>query len=173
MIDVRRGLIGSLLLAGAAVGACRGLAVAAAPVHAVATACAAFAHEIEVSGAKTVVDRLFNSPGTRDWERLLGQIEGGRPECVRLAKALRPGTDAATGETLNIAVSRALETNPSEVLALGDGVYELDRICQDSSLEPTPKQHRDFVRRARAALAQVREPALVARRDACLRNLGP
>jgi hypothetical protein len=167
---VRRRLIGSLLLAGAAVSPCRDLA--ATQVYAGATSCTAVAHEIEVKGAKTVVDQLFNSPGARVWERLLTQIEGGRSECVRLAKALRRGTDAVTGETLNVALSRALETNPSEVLALWDDVYPLDKICQDSNIEPTPEQHRKFVSRARAGLVQVREPALVARKNACLRNLG-
>jgi len=171
-MHVRRRMIGRVLLAGAAVIACGGLAVAAAPVQAGAVSCAAVAHEIGGSGAKAVVHRLFNTPDNRDWERLLDQVESGRPECVRLAKALRPGTDAASGETLNIALSRALETNPSEVLALGDEVFAINRICQDNNIEPTPEQHRNFMRRARVALSQVRAPALVARRDACLRSLG-
>jgi hypothetical protein len=172
MTHVRWRLIGRLLLVGAAVCSCGGLAAAAAPVPVVATSCAAVAHQIEVDGAKTVVDRLYGSPGARDWERLLDQIASGRPACVRLAKALRPGTDAAAGETLAIALSRALETNASDVLALGDGVYGLNHLCQDSRIEPTQRQHRAFVRRARAGLARVREPALVARRDACLQSLG-
>ena len=76
-----------------------------------------------------------------------------------------------TGETLEIALSGALLKNPSEVLALGDTVYPLSEICQDNNIEPTPEEHRNFLRRARAAVAHVREPALIARRNACLRSL--
>ena len=165
-------MIGRFLLAGAAVFALSGPTAAAAPVHAAAISCDALGREIEVDGAKTIVDRLFSSPENRDWERLLNEIERGRPECIRLAKALRPGTDAATGETLKIALSRALGTNPSEVLALGDGVYPSNSICRDGNIAPTPEQHRGFIRRARAGLASVRAPALLVRRDACLRRLG-
>jgi hypothetical protein len=101
----------------------------------------------------------------------MAQIEGGRPECVRLAKVLAPGTDAGSAEELKITLSRTLQTNPSEVLALGDEVYPLNEICQDNDIEPTSKRVRSFLKRAADALARIHQPSLIGRRDACLRNL--
>jgi hypothetical protein len=151
--------------------ACTVVISATVPAQARAGTCAGVAHQVDVDGAKVFVNRLFNSPGSRDWESLLAQIESGQPECVRLAKALKPGTDAGSAEGLKITLSRALMTSPAEVLALGDEVYPLNEICQDNDIEPTSKQVRSFLRRAGAALARVHQPALIGRRDACLRSL--
>ena len=119
----------------------------------------------------TQLARLCQSIGTRG--SILPCPPFSPSHLLRLSESLQIiSSHQLREDRLSLALSRALQTNPSEVLALGDGVYRLDKICQDSSIEPTPEQHRDFVRRARAGLAHVREPALVARRDACLRNLG-
>ena len=134
-----------------------------------APACAVVARQVHAEGASVVVARLSRHGG---WDRLLARIEQGDGACLRLAPALKPGTDAATSEGLRYALGRALLTNPAEVLRLGDAAFPLSEICRDNRIEPTPAQVRRFRQRARAAVAGVRAPALMARRDACLRALG-
>jgi hypothetical protein len=140
-----------------------------APPAADAPACAVLARQVHAEGASAVVARLSRHGG---WDRLLARIEQGDGACLRLAPALKPGTDAATSEGLRYALGRALLTNPAEVLRLGDAAFPLSEICRDNRIEPTPAQVRRFRQRARAAVAGVRAPALMARRDACLRALG-
>jgi hypothetical protein len=144
-------------------------AASAAPVERGGVNCPAVARQVHADGARTVVARLS---GAHRWDALLGRIEAGDQACVRLAPALKPGTDAATSEGLRLALSRALQTAPAEVLRLGDAAFPLNEICRDNAIEPTRAQDRRFKARAVAALKQVRAPALTARRDACVRSLG-
>lgn len=133
--------------------------------------CDAVAKEVRVRGAKRVVDRLWDAQGDENWDHLLDAMEAGRSECIRLAKLLKPGTDAGSAETLQIALSLALRTNPSAVLALGDDVIKVSEACQDNQIEPTLQQHRAFLAKARTAVSKISEPALTTRRNACLKYL--
>jgi hypothetical protein len=147
-----------------------GVAATAAP-PAPQFSCDTLAKEVRVRGAKSVVDRLWNAQGADNWDHLLDQIEAGRPACIRLAKLLKPGTDAGSGETLQISLSLALKTNPAEVLSLGDKVVKVSGACQDNQIEPTAEQHRAFLALARASVSKITEPDLMARRNACLKYL--
>lgn len=157
------GLSGALAIMGG------GVVMAAPPAGQLS--CDAVAKEVRVRGAKRVVDRLWDAQGDENWDHLLDAMEAGRSECIRLAKLLKPGTDAGSAETLQIALSLALRTNPSGVLALGDDVIKVSEACQDNQIEPTAEQHRAFLALARASVSKITEPDLMARRNACLKYL--
>ncbi|MBS0298186.1 MAG: hypothetical protein JSR45_17950 [Proteobacteria bacterium] len=157
------GLLAAAGVAAATVGA------EAAPPGAGPVSCLAVARQVHAEGPRAAVARLS---AEHRWDGLLDRIEAGEGACVRLAPALKPGTDAATSEGLRLALGRALQTAPAEVLRLGDQAFPLAEVCRDNAIEPSRAESRRFKARATAALKQVRAPALVARRDACLRALG-
>jgi len=74
---------------------------------------AALLAEIGARGAAPVVHELYDS---ESWSTVMKRIAAGQRDWLLVAAALRKGTDAATTEELDLAVSGALISNARDVL---------------------------------------------------------
>jgi hypothetical protein len=107
------------------------------------------------------------------WTQLMGRIEGGEAAWLDLVPLLKPGTDAGTAESLEIALSRALRANPRGVLALvAGGHYAPAEICTGNEIEVPPLEAVVGIDAALKAVAALLDPALREGRNACLGELG-
>ncbi|MGE4482113.1 hypothetical protein [Acidocella sp.] len=122
--------------------------------------------DIHQQGARSVVVQL--SAGTGDqWTDVLNQISTGNNEWLEVAAALRPGTDAGTGEDLTGALAYALLKNPQGVLPLTGGDIPLDAVCGVPLIEPTDAQVAKWKAEALAALSRVKTASLASKVAAC------
>jgi hypothetical protein len=71
---------------------------------------------IKEKGAKQTVADLNVDPSR--WNSTVDHVASGERAWLKLAVALREGTDAATSEDLHWAVASALQKNPGEVLTM-------------------------------------------------------
>lgn len=90
-------------------------------------------HRINTIGAKSVISELFKGDESQ-WNFVLGKIGSGENNWLAVAVAvlLAPGSDAASAETLKVAVANAIPRNPAGTLAiLNDDVFPLStqRVC--------------------------------------------
>jgi hypothetical protein len=120
-------------------------------------------------GAQQVVASLTSTPS--EWDLVLDKIEQGQPDWLKAAAALRAGTDAGNSVGLDVAVSGAIQHNPTGVLQVLGQDLQLSEVCRNGQIEPTPAQVKAFLTRTRAALATVKAPTLIQKRDACLAKL--
>ncbi len=107
--------------------------------------------------------------GQSQYDLVLTAIGTGRPEWLRVARALAPATDAGNHYFLLESVSLAIAKNPAGVLAMSGDTFPLDRICTDLRIEPGARQHQMFLADTRAALMTVKAASLLARRETCLK----
>jgi hypothetical protein len=107
--------------------------------------------DIERDGAKKVVARLNGGSGA-GWETVRAGIASGKRAWLDVARAIRPGVDAGTGEDLTGALATALRVNPSAVLRLVGSDFQLTQICGVPLIEPTHAQVAAWKRSALAAL---------------------
>ncbi len=129
----------------------------------------AIAHDIDLHGARAVVQRLWRNG---DYERLMDRIDAGDARFIALAPKLAPGTDAGTAEELPIALAFALPRNPRAVLAvLGPNRFPVADVCSAPFIEDTVKDIPAYIRRAQRAVSAVDDPKLATVRDACLVQL--
>jgi hypothetical protein len=82
--------------------------------------------EINARGPRAVLDRLWGKPG---WDELLTNVETGQEGWLRVAIAIRPGTDAGASEMLTLAVATALYRNPRSTLEIAAPVFGVEEIC--------------------------------------------
>lgn len=104
-------------------------------------------------------------------------IGTGEPEWLRVAQRLRPGSDAASGEILCMAVQEALPKNASGVLSLvHQGAFSVENACamygfgQIEDERPVSVLLGLVDLRVRA-VESVRDAELALERDACLQAL--
>jgi hypothetical protein len=71
---------------------------------------------IQERGPRAVVDELWDSD--EKWAALETGVGTGTKEWLKVARAIKPGTDAASSETLEIAMFRAIHKSPWAVLSL-------------------------------------------------------
>ena len=103
-------------------------------------------------GAVTVVQQFTRN--WNHWEEVLHHIGSGNRVWLKVAQALRPGTDAFSTTTLLLAVGQALPVAPEEVLRLvfnGKG-FEFEDICTVPFLEPTDAVVLEYLTRVESAL---------------------
>src|SRR5256885_5371516 len=72
--------------------------------------------DIKVHGSHAAVATLWSN--TNRWNQVMESIGRGNEEWLKVAVALRPGTDAGASETLDEAVFLALKPAPVAVLRL-------------------------------------------------------
>lgn len=130
---------------------------------------------LERYGAKRTVDILAKAGSDRrglgDYDKVLSGIASGNARWLALVPRLEPGTDAATGETLTVAVAQALPKNPAGVLRLIATKPSWASACSYPMIEPTAKETRAYFRAAVPAVRSVHEPALQSARTRCLAAL--
>ena len=123
--------------------------------------------QIQKDGAKTIVQQLPSGKGTA-WDHTMDKISNGDRRWLSVAEALRSGTDAGNTQSIYYAVSKALLKAPDRVLRLISDQFPMEAICTVPDIEPTPTELRTEITQATSALALVRDPALITRRDECL-----
>ena len=120
---------------------------------------------LEGKDAATVVQSLDES----SWNAFLAHVEAGDRGWIDLVPLLAPGTDAGTSESLIIALSRALKSNPAGVLSvLAADHYSPAEICGDNDIEVSAFEAVAFIDEALVKVAAVMEPELSQARNACL-----
>lgn len=82
---------------------------------------------IQSRGAGAIVEELNNDQNL--WQSVLKKIASSDESWLRTAVALRPGTDAGTSESLDLAVGEALEHNPANVFKIALKVFLIRNIC--------------------------------------------
>jgi hypothetical protein len=139
-----------------------------APVHPVPGA-EALLQEIDRRGPDAVLRQVYQSD--ERWQQVLDGIGSGAREWLQVAERLKR-VAREPSEELTIAVSRALEREPANVLALLGNAFDDDDVCSLNTLEES--LGRDYavalrsVERRQQALARVGDPALKQKRDDCL-----
>ena len=123
---------------------------------------------LATKGGPQTVQLLFEDDAT--WDLVLKGVSSGRADWLRVAKELRPFTDAHSSETLEMAIEDALLPAPKLALELF-GV----EACGDSSLameEPSSLAHvlREVAKRKKA-VATVQSQSLASTKKECLRLL--
>lgn len=106
--------------------------------------------ELSASTGRAVVSRLWD--GRECESALLDQISRGTSEWLKVALALEPYSDAAAGESLEAAMSEAMQRAPSRVLPLLDQSRFGKRLCVPSSFDDSEGSAQRF----RAQLAAAR-----------------
>jgi len=139
---------------------------------------AALSREIDTTGAKAVVVRLYNTTsdanGESDWDRLIDRIWDGDETYIALAPRLAPGSDAWASESLPIGLAHALTIAPTAVLRTlpaDGGLRGTLGVCTIPFIEDTVKDIPAYVRDTEAALGRVTAPDLQSIKSACLVNL--
>ena len=127
---------------------------------------AAIIADIGRDGAPKFVGRLSAEAGTQ-WKAVRAGIASGKDAWLGVARAIRPGVDAGTGEDLNTALATALRVNPAGVLRLVGPDFPLTHVCDVPLIEPTDAQVAAWKRNALAALDRVSDPSLAATVQDC------
>ena len=122
--------------------------------------------EITRDGAVVVVNRLAAGSGA-SWANVLTHIESGQDAWLGVARALRSGVDAGTGEDLTTAVATALRGNPAGVLKMTDSGFPIAQVCDVPLIEPTGAQVQHWKHDVLSALARVHDAGLSEKVQQC------
>ena len=131
--------------------------------------------DIQRRGAKTVLDQLYGREAR--WRPVVEGVASGQARWLEVASALKPAArrNLAVSQELTVALSRALEKAPANVLGVLDEAFDADDVCSLNTIEDSLGT--DFhaalasVERRERAVARVSDPALAERREACLEFL--
>ncbi|MDE1918555.1 MAG: hypothetical protein KGJ57_21145 [Sphingomonadales bacterium] len=129
--------------------------------------------DIRRSGAKAVVERLFSSGR---YDLVMSRMRSGSAAWVLLAKPLSIGTDAASSEELQQALTYALPKSPEAVLSIldasGSSVPRSPaNVCSASFFEGDRTDIPAYRAEAARAVRAVRVPTLQIAKAACLKIL--
>jgi hypothetical protein len=162
----------------------------AAPVHAArprrfpgppraaapsAAAAQAILDDVARRGAKTVLDQLYAREAR--WRPVIQGVTSGHAKWLEVAAALKPATlrNLSAAQELTVAVSRALERAPANVLGVLDEAFDTDDVCSlntvEDSLGTDYRVALASVERRERAVARVGDLQLAERRDECLEFL--
>jgi hypothetical protein len=121
---------------------------------------------IRVEGPARAIDRYFLTDATFG-DAVLQGIASGDSSWLRVARELRSASDAGVSESLEIAVADALPHAPAAVLRMLGPDFAPERICGLPFIEQPDAEEAAYYRETLVALATVRSPELLARRDRC------
>jgi hypothetical protein len=143
---------------------------AAAPSAAAAQALLA---DIQRRGAKAVLEDIYGREGR--WRPLIEGVTSGQAQWLQVAAALKPTAkikNLSAAQDLTVAVSRALEHSPANVLRVLDAAFDTDGVCSlntvEDSLGSDYRVALAAVERRERAVARVQEADLTQTRDDCL-----
>jgi len=145
---------------------------AAAPSRAEAQA---ILDDIARRGARSVLDDLYGREAR--WRPVIEGVARGEPKWLEVAARFKPVAlrNLSVSQELTVAVSRALEREPAQVLAVLEGAFDTDDVCSLNTVEDSLGEDYDLalrtVERRERAVGQVAAPALAERRDDCLEFL--
>lgn len=131
---------------------------------------AAILRDVSAHGAATVVRELYDHRAR--WDGVLRHVELGEEAWLRVAIALRPGTDAGSASELHDSVVAALAVAPANVLRVAVPEFPLSDLCGGRH-DPlaTYDAAVNEVGKMMAAVAAIESAQLSKRRDECLSTL--
>jgi hypothetical protein len=131
--------------------------------------------EIARRGARPVLEDLYAREAR--WRPVIEGVASGHARWLEVAARFKRVAmrNLAVSQELTVAVSRALGPAPAAALGVLEGAFDADDVCSlntlEDSLGPDYAVALGTVERRERAVSKVREPALAARRDACLEFL--
>jgi hypothetical protein len=140
-----------------------------------AAAAQAILDDVSRRGAKTVLEQLYAREAR--WRPVIEGVTSGQAKWLDVAAALKPAAlrNLSVSQELTVAVSRALEKAPTNVLGVLDEAFDVDDVCSlntvEDSLGTDYRAALAAVERRERAVARVDDAELAERRDECLEFL--
>lgn len=127
--------------------------------------------DIALHGPSKVVQKLYE-PGGR-WSSVMAKIAEGRDDWLKVAVALRPGTDGGASEELNETIFLALGAAPEAVLdLLKQRKFATEFVCSSNiAVDYSVDESRRFIEERLKALERVTKPSLAEIRTQCEQGL--
>ena len=130
-------------------------------------------HDIKSRGTRSVLKDLYDNETV--WRSIMQGIAFGNESWLKVAVALRPGSDAGASEMLALAIGEALEQNSYGVLALATQSFELSEICGGPDVDDIRYDSLEFATKAIelriAKVASIKDSSLLTVAKMCLRYL--
>jgi hypothetical protein len=143
--------------------------VAAAPPQEPGSTAEQLQQAIEQKGAETILYKVYEQDSR--WQHVLAGVATGSPAWLQVAERLKR-VAREQSEELTVAVARALEMQPGNVLAILGQAFDADDVCSlntlEQSLGPDYAVALRSVEKRERAVARVTDPALREPRDECL-----
>jgi hypothetical protein len=135
-----------------------------------------FQRHIDEEGAQQFVRRLINdidphSPEEPNYDIVLEHVAEGSNGWLHAAAAIAPYTDATFSEGIRVAIADALIVNPAGVLKMIGTEAHFDEACGYPFVRQTDTYMLQHKREALAALKQVHQPSLAAKKENCRKEL--
>jgi hypothetical protein len=129
--------------------------------------------EVQSRGARIIVWELYDDDKT--WLSVLQKIASGDESWLRVANALRAGTDAGASEMLTLAVGEALEHNPKNVFRIASEAFGVSDICGGPDVDDVRYDSYELSMKAInlriAKVAAVKDPSLEQISKECIHYL--
>ena len=125
---------------------------------------------VSTVGPKQAISDYFDKPV---WKEILNGIASGKADWLKVYSALRPGSDAGSGEDLGEAIYDGIPLAPFRILPLlyaeNRGHYSIQNICTFGFELDTPKGGiNNYLSNIERSLEQASTPEQKSIRKACL-----
>jgi len=135
-----------------------------------------FQRHIDEEGAQQFVRRLIkdidpHSPEEPNYDIVLEHVAEGSNGWLHVAAAIAPYTDATFSQGIRVAIADALVVNPTGVLMMIGTEEHFDEACGYPFVRQTDTYMLQHKREALAALKQVHQPSLAAKKENCRKKL--
>jgi hypothetical protein len=135
-----------------------------------------FQRHIDEEGAQQFVRRLIkdidpHSPEEPNYDIVLEHVAEGSNGWLQVAAAIAPYTDATFSQGIRVAIADALVVNPTGVLKMIGTEEHFDDACGYPFVRQTDTYLLQHKREALAALKQVHQPSLAAKKENCRKEL--
>ena len=121
---------------------------------------------IGVNGPSGAIEELGADQPRSRWNTVMAGIAGGEPEWLNVAAALEPGVGGASAEALEGVLKSALAANAAATLAV------LEPARQRLSPQAVCAGEAEAIAALRPSVEAVTDPALEAKKAACLEAMG-
>jgi hypothetical protein len=135
-----------------------------------------FQRHIDEEGAQQFVRRMLrdvdpHSPEEPNYDIVLEHVAEGSNGWLHAVAAIAPYTDATFSEGIRVAIADALVVNPTGVLKMIGTEEHFDEACGYPFVRQTDTYMLQHKREALAALKQVHQPSLAAKKEKCRKRL--
>jgi hypothetical protein len=156
--------------------ASRALAQEVTPDQLRSMTAAQFQAGIDKEGAEKFTRRVTQDidPHGQDepnYDIILNHISSGNEKWLKIAEEIGPYTDPNFSKGLTVAIAYALLENPTAVLRMRNADDHFMSACMYPFPQPSDTFLHHFQKRALVALTRVHDPALVARKEDCRKEL--
>jgi hypothetical protein len=175
MSGLRQIAHGALLLGVAAIGPAV-LAQSMTPSELRNMSASEFRQHVKDEGAQQFVRRFIkdidpHSPEEPNYDIVLEHVAEGSSGWLQAAAEIAPYTDATFSQGIRVAIAEALVVNPAGVLKMIGSEEHFNDACGYPYVRQTDTYMLRHKRQALAALNRVHQPALVAKKEQCRKQL--